>query len=954
MTGRFHAWRAALRIAGRDARRAPGRTLLVIGMLALPVLGASAADVTLRSAQLSPEQQLERTLGQADAELDYRGFGRILQEPDASQVYVDHTPAEGQADNTDETNGPPTPASAAAVLAQAMPPHARKLERLAGTAEVRTRHGALDVDVLELATADPMARGITTLKQGRHPVRRDEVAVTTHFLTASGLRVGSRLTVRDLGRSYRIVGTYERPGELTADEVNALPGALLAPYGRALAAAGRTPSEPPTETFLVSVPGGFGWPMVVEANTLSVAVVSRHVTLHPPARSDVPLYREHPDLPLLRPVSARATTAVTVVVLALAEVCLLAGPAFAVGAQRSRRQFGLIGAGGGEGRDIRAVVLAGGLIAGAVAAAVGTVLGIGLAAALRPLFEERSGARFGGLDPHPADLLGIALLAVLAGLAAAALPALTAARQPVLAALNGRKGVRSSRRRLTVLGLAAFLLGAAIAVYGAMKTEWKVVVAAGSVIAEIGVVAMTPAFMGIAGRLGRRWGLSPRLALRDAARNRARTAPAVAAVLAAVAGTVTVAAYTGSTAAQERERYAASLPAGAVSVVVDDDRGRDAPAARTAVARNLPVGVEADVDQVFASYPDCDSNTMCGYVEVVRPPAKACPLDDTGPSNPLSSVPRAELRALAHDWRCTYERVGELTAPSGVLVGDAKLLKVLGIDDPGAVAALAHGRAVSLDRRNMDAHGRVTVRLITGEPHEPSDVGPGKEPPGSKLVDFSAYQVPGSPHHYGVVVVVPQAAVQSAHVQTVPLGAYFTTTHPPTDAQRQKTQQGLDNTGADVHFHLEEGPQDPDDVVPLALAIFAAVVTLGAAGTATGLARSDAETDLATLAAIGAPPGTRRLLSAFQCAVVAATGVMLGAVTGIIPAIALRLVDRRIAEAFNQQQLNEGSAGRIIEHVPIVLPWGLLAVLLIAVPVGAACLAALTTSSRPTTTYRAM
>ncbi|MFF7191220.1 FtsX-like permease family protein [Streptomyces sp. NPDC008222] len=316
----------------------------------------------------------------------------------------------------------------------------------------------------------------------------------------SGLRVGSQLTVPNVSPSYRIVGAYERPGGLPANEVNALPGTLLAPYDRALAAARRAPSEPTTETFLVSVPGGFDWPMVIKANTLGVAVVSRDVTLHTPARSAVPLYQAHPELPLSRPVSARATTAVTVVFLALAEVCLLAAPAFAVGAQRSRRQFGLIGASGGEGRDIRAVVLGGGLIAGAVAAAVGTVLGIGLAVVVRPLFEERGGARFAGLDLHPVDLLGIALLAVLAGLAAAALPAVTAARQPVLAALTGRKGVRRSKLGLTLLGLAALVLGTAIAVFGTMRTEWKVVVAAGSVIAEIGVVAMTSAFMGIAGR----------------------------------------------------------------------------------------------------------------------------------------------------------------------------------------------------------------------------------------------------------------------------------------------------------------------------------------------------------------------------------------------------------------------------------------------------------------------
>ncbi|WUD74859.1 ABC transporter permease [Streptomyces sp. NBC_00510] len=952
MTARVHAWRAALRIAGRDARRTPGRTLLVVVMLAVPVLGASAADVTLRSSQLSPEQQLDRTLGQADAELRYPRFGPVLQGPDPDDVAVDRTPVEGVTGGAaDEPTGAPSPAVAAPVLARAVPAHARTLEEITGVAKVRTGHGTLNADVLELRTADPMTRGIITLKRGRYPVRPDEVAVTAHLLEVSGLRVGSRLTVRDLTRPYRIVGAYERPGDLTADEVNALPGTLLAPYGRMLAAAGTPPLEPPTETLLVAVPGGYGWAMVKEANTRGVTVLSRDVTLHPPARADVPLYREHPELPRPRPVSPRATQAATAVALALAEVCLLTGAAFAVGAQRSRRQFGLVGAGGGEARDIRAVVLGGGLVAGVVAAAGGSVLGLGLAAALRPVLEEWGGARFGGLDLRPLDLLGIALLAVLAGLVAAAVPAAAAARQPVLAALTGRKGVRRSGRRLLVAGLAAFLLGTAIALFGAMKTEWKVVVAVGSVIAETGVVAMTPTFMGVAGRLGRRWGLSPRLALRDAARNRARTAPAVAAVLAAVAGTVTVAAYTGSTAAQKRAEYEAWLPTGAVSVTVDEDRGRDAPAARSAVARHLPVGVEADVDQLFTGRAGCDEDGMCGHVDVLRPPAKECPLYDMGPSNPLSSLPRAQLRALAYDWRCTFNRVG-MTTPSGVLVGDAKLLTVLGVDDPGAVAALAHGRAVSLDRRNVDAHGRVAVRLVTDDLAANAAEARGKEPPG-RVVEFPVHQVPGSPRNYGVDVVVPRAAARSAHVGTVPFGAYFTTTHPPTDTQRQTTQQALDDTGADVRFHLEEGPDDPADVVPLALGIFAAVITLGAAGTATGLSRADAETDLATLAAVGAPPGIRRLLSAFQCAVVAATGVVLGAVTGIVPAIGLRLVDRRIMLAFHQRQLDEGTAPRITEHVLIVVPWGLLAALLIAVPVVAACLAALATSSRPTTTRRA-
>ena len=45
-------WRPLLRIARRDALRARGRSLLVTAMIALPVLGMTAIDVTARSAQL--------------------------------------------------------------------------------------------------------------------------------------------------------------------------------------------------------------------------------------------------------------------------------------------------------------------------------------------------------------------------------------------------------------------------------------------------------------------------------------------------------------------------------------------------------------------------------------------------------------------------------------------------------------------------------------------------------------------------------------------------------------------------------------------------------------------------------------------------------------------------------------------------------------------------------------
>lgn len=50
----FHSWRAAIRIARRDAWRSKGRSALVLAMIALPILGVSGLDLTIRSSELSP------------------------------------------------------------------------------------------------------------------------------------------------------------------------------------------------------------------------------------------------------------------------------------------------------------------------------------------------------------------------------------------------------------------------------------------------------------------------------------------------------------------------------------------------------------------------------------------------------------------------------------------------------------------------------------------------------------------------------------------------------------------------------------------------------------------------------------------------------------------------------------------------------------------------------------
>ncbi len=98
---------------------------------------------------------------------------------------------------------------------------------------------------------------------------------------------------------------------------------------------------------------------------------------------------------------------------------------------------------------------------------------------------------------------------------------------------------------------------------------------------------------------------------------------------------------------------------------------------------------------------------------------------------------------------------------------------------------------------------------------------------------------------------------------------------------------------------------------------------------------------------MGAAPRVRRTLSGFQCGVVALMGVVLGSAAGILPAVGLRLAERRELDELSRRALAEGyeRVGDAVPYVPIDVPWATLLQLLVVVPLGAALLAALVTRS---------
>ncbi|MEU2821801.1 FtsX-like permease family protein [Streptomyces bacillaris] len=948
----FPGWRAAFRIARRDALRAKGRSALVVAMIALPVLGVTAADLTYRSALPTAAEDLTADLGAADALFMDQGMGPVplWQMPDGIMWQTPEGAPETFYD--DERKPVDVPAT--------FPKGSRSLTEQSVPASVTTRHGITDTQITELAVADPMLRGRVELTEGAYPRAEDEMAATEAFLDASGLSVGDRITVRGPQQVYTLTGAVELPAQLKNESLFAVPGAVIAPWQKT--ADGDRKVLPPQANglkWLVQGPPGAGvtWPDILAANEKGVVVRARQVALDPPPDSEVPMAAY---MRSWTSSDAELTAAaLTVAAMALLEIVLLAGPAFAVGARRSRRQLGLVGSCGGTRGQVRAVVLAGGAVLGGVGAVVGVGAGFGLTVLFRPMIEEFSGRRFGELTVHPGEIIAIAALGLVTGVLAALAPAIVAGRQSVLESLTGRRGARRSSRVLPVVGTVVLAGGTALAVYGGLSGSTRLV-AGGSVLAELGLLGCIPVIVGFLGRLGRRLPLTPRIALRDAARNRGRTAPAVAAVMAAVAGSVAIATYTASTTAEQAYDHRPNLTAGTAALMAADTAEKsDLSRARAAVEQHYPVtGAPARVGRAWAGS-DCsvyyEEEDSCGTLEIVKPTGEghSCPLKGKGAKELALRISADEHKRLMNSPACVDEDSTTIAFGNDdnkIVVGDTALLtSYVKLDDPEAAKALAAGTPVLLNSAYAK-DGEITLKARHF--YNERDKENRALHPGEARTTTDRLKVYVAPDSYattpGIRMVLPQRTADRLGLHSQETGSVYPLSREPTDAEEQAADAALERAGNHAYVWTGSPAEERDDaVVLLILALFAGVVTLGAAAITTGLSKADAEADLTTLSAVGAPPALRRSLSGFQCLVVALTGVLLGTAAGIVPAVALRLTDLREALKVMRADPMESA------YTPIVMPWPTIALLALVVPVLAGLLAAALTGSRQKLARRA-
>ncbi|GIH12819.1 FtsX-like permease family protein [Rugosimonospora africana] len=912
------SWRVALRVARREARRARGRTALVVAMIGLPVLALVFATAVFDMQRLTPQERITRLIGSADGAVHY---GQRVKANDTGPN-AGVVPETRDVASADQILGSETGPHDAATILPYLPAGSSATGTWEAEVNMRTANGTGDIMARGIDPTSPATKGLVQLFRGRMPRTATEVTASSMALDRLGARLGGTVTTAK-GQRFTVVGVTEVSGAIRESLVF-LPSA---------------PIPDANGYWLVKQPGPMTWAEIQGLNRNGFEAQSRQLMLHPPKEPSGP----GDTIGGLSPFGL----GVVVVGLGLLEVVLLAGPAFAVGARRRQRQLALVGANGGTPAVLRRIVLADGVLSGVVAGATATAIGLAAAFGLRGQLETRVfHQRFGGYRVDVWWVAAIVALAVLIGMLGAAVPAFTAARQEIVAALAGRRGVHGSRRRWWLLGIGLVAVGGLLAAAGAYGHRSPVTVA-GLCVGEFGIVLCTPAIVGQIARLGRYLPLSPRIALRDVARRRTASAPAISAVMAAVAGSIALTVYLG-VSDQDQSTFVPSAPLGSVVVTTTGWE----PTGHTKTVDNAVPKITAALRDVFPGVTPVPVTTLVCPSDIcnlyaVAPMDRRCPYEE-GPQ-----LSKATIRKAKADPRCdypvggisSYETGGEVVTDDPTVVSAMTGLHGATLD--AAVATLRAGGALVPDASDVE-NGKALLSvggmLITTDGTTPkvSGLAPGM-PPDELDISVPGYVVPVgaqqpilSPSILRAEALKPaKPSTRIGHVIVMPAS-------PATQAQLDRLRAEL--TGVTGTMFVEHLPVNRPSPVPLILAIAAGIVALGAAAIATGLAAADSRTDLTTLAAVGAAPRVRRSLSLAQSGIIAGLGSVLGAIAGFGAAVA-------VITGINQQY---ASVWPSPDPIPIQVPWTNFIVSLIAVPAVAMLGAGVLTRSRLPSERRAV
>ena len=925
--GRRNGHRVALRLARRDIARHKGRSFLIVLLIMLPVAGMTGAATLYQSSQRTPGEIVRYELGNTQARFSALPVPSAdsLQDPLNDGVIASSS---GRYDPDFQRTDPLDALPAGyEVLRQ------RQLQLTTGVGEALVSLQGREVDAL-----NPAFEGKYSLLAGRAPHEGTEVLVSPGLMARFHLAFGQEFTTS--AGTFVPVGTIR---DASAADSNSI---LYLQSSQVAAGIQQGPLNRQSVSYYLVGPEPVTWQQIREANSKGVGVLSRSVVLDPPSAGQrtVPGSLLHDNTPVL--VTVYATFGL-VGALALLEVGLLAGAAFAVGAKRQMRELALLASAGAESSTIGSVVTAGGLWLGSLAVSAGAALGLGAAAAVVHLVRSTGSARLAGL--HPDFLLtgGAMAMGLAACVLAAMVPARQVSRQAALAALKSGRTPASNGTRPTLAGAVALALAA-----GLLAAGWLIgastndpdrqaeqlplvvsMLSAGAVFAVTGLVLVTGwLILRLTSRT--QWlSLSLRMAARDSARNRGRSVPAVAAVLAAATLASAALVLSASQQAGQREAHywsglenqaympLAADPPPAADGTRQAPRQVDASVLSSALAEALgtvestqlvtaPEGLlncpEGPAD---AGFPARTDTSNCLVFSLAKPQANECP-----------TTPQGRLVDRA-DWRCRGSMVDEQPSSRAILVGGGEEIRAaLGRDaSPEALAVLKAGGMVVTNQ--VFVHdGKAVLQAKDVRTQGPAPSGPGTVPSvvSSTTLAAAVLEPAVDVPYYGVVS--PETA-RRLDLRPAPTGLLVQLAKYPSEAEADAASAAAAAVYGQpgMPFQAEPGISQGGQWMTWSIVAAAALITFSAAGITTGLSLADARTDHATLAGVGASPRLRRALAGSQALFTSGVGALLGALAGVVPALLLVMsTDMRTA---------------------VEVPWLHLLALVVAVPLVGATLA---------------
>lgn len=876
-------WRLAARLARRDVRRRPGRTLLVTLLVAVPVLGMTIASVLAHTSNDPWAEDFALSHGRADM---------------VGTIYGGQTGPFGQLTTA------PTDAELGAVL-----PFGSRWETYSVVwSAVRTSAASRFVQVTDREVSSPLLTGAYSLRDGRAPMGPGEVALDPGTAQEFGVGVGDTLTLVEPAGSWTVSGIVRQEsywsqslvvfGEFDWDRVS--PGNLGA-------------------VVYVDLPAG----TTVEQTAASLTALQQYGSFE--ARDVPPEWMYSGGSGDEVSATAMAWGWVTGA-LALCVVGIIIAAAFATSARRQLVTLGQLSANGADQKLLRRTMALQGSWSGLFGSLGGVALGLVLLVVFRGVVDQLADKHLGSYEIMPVDLVIIVLTGVAAATMAALVPARSIAKVPVMAALSGRRPLGAVPRRLVPIGLGLFGAGLFLLMLAATATTgndgggsgdgdlYAAVAVLGGLGVLFGMCCLSPLAVDTVGKVGARLSGSWRLSARSLARTRTRSAGVVTAI--AAAGALALGGATAFASAMAEEPIDSgvpSLPADTVLIA--------------ASAWSYDEGIDGEASGITTYDPP-------GYQVAAIPPGI---LDQVGAVVDGQVTPRRVALWDPAPYEMTPEgtRIDGLQADeSGILiVADPIVLDLIGLSDAD------RARLDEVGAMNLQAHGFVSV-----SPRGPLGVlgQPGVEPP-PVVIDVEG-QSPVT-----VEVIAPLDAIDSLAgvwgtmvtperaeelgLEIVEDGIFIVADTDLATSQIERLEDIQNSVWSGSVFDVPDAAdldgqtqvsitpnyvenEVPEDLVNLAIVVAALLFTLSIVGIGLALSAAESRDERDVLTAIGAQPSTMRRVAGQKAVLMSLAGTLLAVPTGLLPVVTVVRAVRQYPGEY-----------------PLAMPWGMVLVLVVGVPV---------------------